>query len=343
MRHPDERPTLDAAPQSTTSERRLVYISWAESCSRSDHTARELGGRSYMVYAPIFGSRLSTIALKYAVQWVRTWRILRRERPDTVIVMTPPVFAALPAWWYAWLYGKQLAFDAHTAAFSMPRWRHLQWLQRLLCRSAVTTIVSNEHLAAAVRGAGAHATVVPDIPIEFSRKERFPRPATFTVAAVCSFDEDEPIDAIFEAAAELPSVRFFMTGNPKNLGPERRKRMPANVTLTGFLSDEAYGGLLSDADAVLVLTTLDHTMQRGAYEAIYQGTPVIVSDWPILREAFPEGAVHVDNSPPSIVSAVRTIQDDKAGYRAGAERLRQLKRERWHTTRTTLLGLLEAR
>ena len=43
---------------------RVTYISWAESCSRSDHTARELGGRSHMVYLPQFGSRPSTILLQ---------------------------------------------------------------------------------------------------------------------------------------------------------------------------------------------------------------------------------------------------------------------------------------
>ena len=42
----------------------ITYISWAESCSRSDHTARELGGRSHMVYLPQFGSRASTILLQ---------------------------------------------------------------------------------------------------------------------------------------------------------------------------------------------------------------------------------------------------------------------------------------
>ena len=28
----------------------LVFISWASNCSRSDNIARELGGKSYMVY-----------------------------------------------------------------------------------------------------------------------------------------------------------------------------------------------------------------------------------------------------------------------------------------------------
>lgn len=316
---------------------RVTYISWAESCSRSDHTARELGGRSFMVYRKEYGSRPGTILQKYAAQWRETSRILREERPDVVFVMTPPLVASLPAFLYAWRHGARVVLDAHTAAFLHPRWRRLQWLQRWLCRRAATTIVHNEHLADVVRAAGAHATVVPDVPVLYEATEPFDRPATPTVAVVCSFNYDEPVAAIFEAAAALPDVRFFVTGNPRHLAPELATRLPANVTLTGFISTEAYGGLISGADAVLTLTTRDHTMLRGAYEAIYQGTPVVVSDWPVLRQAFSDGAVHVDNSAPAIADAVRAIAADREGFRAGARRLRTHKLQQWAARRQALL------
>jgi glycosyltransferase involved in cell wall biosynthesis len=316
----------------------VIYVSWAASCSRSDHTARELGGRSHMVYAERFGSRPATILLKYLSQWRATSRLLRDEQPDAVFVMTPPVFAAVPAFLYAWRRGAHVVLDAHTGAFLNRRWRHFQWLQRLLCRRAATTIVHNEHLASIARQAGGHVTIVPDVPIVFTDVEHFPRPETFTVAVVCSFNYDEPVVAILEAAARLPEVQFYVTGNPKHLPAHLRASLPQNVTLTGFISTPAYGGLLTDADAVMTLTTLDHTMLRGAYEAIYQGTPVIVSDWPILRESFSEGAVHVDNSADAIAEAVRTMRDDHAAYRAGAARLREQKLERWRATRRLILA-----
>src|SRR5688500_15352146 len=184
--------TATGPAENTDSKRvdqpRITYISWAESCSRSDHTARELGGRSYMVCAAALGSRASTIIIKYALQWTRTLRILRRDCPDTVFVMTPPVVAALPAFWYAWRHNKQVVLDAHTAAFLHPRWRRLQWLQRFLCRKAATTLVHAEHLAGLVRQAGGDATLVPDVPVIFPRPEPFQCPNGFTVAVVCSFN-----------------------------------------------------------------------------------------------------------------------------------------------------------
>ena len=316
---------------------RVTYISWAESCSRSDHTARELGGRSHMVYLPRFGSRASTVAFKYLGQWIDTARILRQERPDAVFVMVPPIVAALPAFWYAWRHGKQVVLDAHTAAFLHPRWRRLQWLQRALSRRAATTIVHNEHLAELVRGAGSRATVVPDVPIVFAEREPFARPQGFVVAVVCSFNPDEPLRAMLEAARTLPDVRFFMTGNPRHFPAELKGLVPSNVTLTGFLSTPAYGGLLTDADAVMTLTTRDHTMLRGAYEAIYQGTPVIVSDWPLLRQAFDVGAVHVDNSAVQIAAAIGTIRQHQQEYREQASTLRQKKLAQWALVREQIL------
>jgi glycosyltransferase involved in cell wall biosynthesis len=321
---------------------KITYISWAESCSRSDHTARELGGSSHMVYLPQFGSRASTIALKYIGQWRMTSRILRDERPDAVFVMTPPLFAALPAFWYAWRRGARVVFDAHTAAFLHPRWRHWQWLQRALCRRAATTIVHNEHQAALVRGLGAHATVVQDVPIVYSKVERFVNPGSPVIAAVCSFNYDEPIAAILAAARLAPDVRFLMTGNPKHLSAELKAGLPPNVTLTGFLSDEAYAGLVSSADAVMTLTTRDHTMLRAAYEAVYQGTPVIVSNWDLLRRAFDEGAVHVDNSPEEISAAVRRIAAEGASLREGARRLRERKLQQWAQTRAEIAARLSS-
>ena len=91
--------------------------------------------------------------------------------------------------------------DAHTAAFLHPRWRRLQWLQRALCRRAATTLVHNEHLAGdRARRMGAHATLVPDVPIVYAASSRSRARRRPVVAVVCSFNYDEPIAEILEAA-----------------------------------------------------------------------------------------------------------------------------------------------
>lgn len=314
-----------------------TFISWAPYCSRSDNIAREFGGSSHMVYWGRLGSHVLTVWLKYLAQWVETLRVLIRERPDVVFVMSPPLVAAFAVYGYCAAAGVPYVIDAHTAAFLHPRWRRLQWLQHWLGRRAETTIVSNDHLAGIIRVNGGHATIITDVPVTFSIAETFRLVDKFTVAVVCSFNYDEPIHEVFKAAEELPEIQFYLTGNPRKLDRTLAEAVPPNVSLTGFLPDSVYGSLLRQVDAVMTLTTRDHTMLRGAYEAIYQGTPVIISEWPLLRQAFPVGAIHVDNSARQMAAAVRRMQADAGRYRAEARELCARKQREWEQVKMALL------
>ncbi|HUE86422.1 MAG TPA: glycosyltransferase [Vicinamibacterales bacterium] len=320
----------------------ITYISWAANCSRSDHTARELGGVSHMVYWPSLGSRPLTVWLKYLGQAARTWRILTAERPAAAFVMTPPLFAPLVAWAFCMTHRCSLVIDAHTAAFLDPRWRYLQWLQFWLCRRAVTTIVHNEHLKTLVERHGGHATLVSDIPARFVQVEPYPLPRGVNIAVVSSFNSDEPVANILDAARKLPDVQFHVTGDPAFLEQAHKNTLPVNVRLTGFLSTGQYASLITDADAVMTLTTRDHTMLRGAWEAVYQGTPVVISDWSILRESFDAGAVHVDNTVQGIVTGIERLRRDLPRYRAEVLQLRERKERRWADVREALRARIGA-
>jgi glycosyltransferase involved in cell wall biosynthesis len=322
---------------------RVTYISWAPHCSRSDCTARELGGTSRMVYWGWLGSHPATVWLKYIGQALGTWKVLVREHPGVVFVMSPPPVAVVPVYIYCALKRIPYVVDAHSGVFLTKRWRLFQGFQFWLCRRAVTTIVTNDHLAALVRSHGGRATIVPDVPIQFDMAARPPAQMDgFTVVFVTSFDRDEPVSAMVETARHLPNIRFFMTGDPKNVPRSRLYPLPANLTLTGFLPTAAYGALLRHAGVVVALTTDDYTMQRAAYEAIYQGTPVIVSNTQLLRQSFDEGAVHVDNSPDAIVKAILRVRDNAVEYRQAASRLRARKIDLWVRTKSALLATLNA-
>ena len=318
----------------------VTYISWAPHCSRSDYTARELGGVSHMVYAERLGSNPLTVWLKYLIQAYRTWRILLSGRHDAVFVMSPPVVAGLAVIPYCWFRRIPFVVDAHTGAFLNPRWRHFQWLQRWLCRQAATTIVTNAHLAKMLDDLGADATILPDVPVKYPQATNASgfsaRDGRLRVAVVCSFDHDEPIELIVNVARTLPDVQFLVTGNPKKV-EALRPRFPENFTLTGFLDNAAYGQLLRDADAVMSLTTGQHTMLRSAYEAVYQGTPIIVSDSPMLRQEFQQGGFVVENTVEDIVAAVRALQRDPQKYRRNVEILKEHKERRWARNKELLL------
>lgn len=292
-----------------------------------------------MVYLSRLGSHPATIGLKYLGQAIRTWQILIREKPDAVFVMSPPVIAGLVVFPYCALRRIPFVVDAHTGAFVDRRWRHFQRLQHWLCRKATTTIVTNTHLQDLLATHGADATILPDVPVKYPETDVAFEKGPFTLAVICSFDYDEPVDILLDAARALPDVRFLVTGDPRKiggLGPS----VPANLSLTGFLDNTEYGALIRNADVVMALTTGQHKMLRAAYEAIYQGTPIIISESPMLKQEFGRGGILINNSVESIVAAVREMQGSMARYRAEALELRAMKESRWEKNRLLLMGKL---
>jgi hypothetical protein len=130
------------------------------------------------------------------------------------------------------------------------------------------------------------------------------------IAVTCTYADDEPLAEIFAAAESLRDVNFYITGNPQKLPRRVLRRKPENCRLTGYLSYEQYVGLLRSADAVMDLTTRNHTLLMGGFESVSLGKPLITSDWPILKEYFSSGAVYVDNSADGIAAGVRSILTD---------------------------------
>jgi glycosyltransferase involved in cell wall biosynthesis len=319
----------------------VVFVSWAPFCSRSDGIAARLGGRSFMVYSPAFGSNYLTVFFKYLSQTLKTLRLLWRERPDVVYVMTPPVTACVPVWIYSRLAGARFVIDAHTGAFIGP-WLSLLFLHRWFSRAACATIVTNEHYRDLVRGWGADVMIVRDVPVRFAEPVRPDLGGPCNMTLVATFTPDEPIELFFAAAARLPDIQFHVTGKYQRGGPQLLAAKPDNVRLTGFLPDADYVGLLLASDAVMSLTTLDNTMQRGAYEGVYLGKPVITSNFDLLRRHFYKGAVHVDNTIEDIVAGVRRMRDNLPQFRSQVLELRSERLRDWSRVETELRGLAAA-
>lgn len=325
---------------SRTGKAPMVFISWAPFCSRSDSIAKRLGGTSYMVYCPRWGSRYLTILLKYIDQSFRTLRILVREKPGTIFVMTPPVAACFPVWLYTKLAKARYVIDTHSGALLDPRWRPMLFLHRFFSRRAATTILTSQYLQDIVRRWGARTTLVSDVPVCFVEACPLALEGAFKMTLVNTFTRDEPLDLFLRAARELADVQFYVTGPLAGVDGKILNAKPKNVQFTDFLPDSQYVALLLASDAVICLTTLPHTMQRGAYEAVYLGKPIVVSDTELLRESFHKGAVHVDNTVEAIVQGVRQMKENLERYREEVKSLKAEKLEAWKRTETKLRAFL---
>ena len=335
-----------AEPPSAPLGSRQAFIVWgpAGKGRRSIVLGRAMGVPEVSFLTGTWRRGLFRDPLKYPRQVWRTLAILLRGRPTIVYVQSPPTVATWIVAAYAAVGGGAFVIDAHSDAFQRPRWTRPVWLNRLIARRAAATLVTDEHWARRLAAWQAPFLVVPDVPVppEMPSLASAPHESSpgFVVMVVNTWSGDEPIVEVAAAAAELPEVTFEVTGHA-DARVARLGLLPPNVHFAGFLPDAEYYDLMRRAQAVICLTTRDHTMQRGACEALSLGTPIITSDWPLLRSYFDRGTVHVDNTAPGIRDGVQRMMEHYDRYLDEIARLRDVRRADWDARRAELVGLLQ--
>ncbi|MEO8509641.1 MAG: glycosyltransferase [Chloroflexota bacterium] len=319
--------------------RDTTFVVWAarHRGTRSAWLAAELGIEDLHYLAPSSGRGLRAAPMKYPSQLVRTLRLLTARRPRAVFVQSPPSFAGWTAAAYAAASGAAVVVDAHSDAFERAIWTRPAWVNRQMAQRIAAVLVTDEHWARIVRSWGGTPILVPNVPAPLVPGSAPPLdPERPNVAVVNTWAPDEPLDAVLAAAELMPGVAFHVTGRSDRVGTLGRP-IPAHVTFTGFLDEATYLGLLATADAVVCLTSRDHTMQNGAAEALTLGTPVVTSDWAILRSYFSRGTVHTDNSASSIEAGLRRLLAERDAYRAEIVALRDERRRSWEETRAEVI------
>jgi glycosyltransferase involved in cell wall biosynthesis len=307
---------------------------------RSQVFARELGiGELHFLNVTSQRGVWSAL-VKYPLLAIRTLSLLFHKRPKLVFVQSPPGLAVLFVFLYCIVTGSRYIVDAHSAALLLPFWTRPRWLWAGLARKALATIVTNEHFAQTLRSWGARALVIRDIPTTFPENGLYPLNGDFNVTVVNTFASDEPLEQVLEAARDLDGVHFYITGRVSRGDPRLLERAPRNVTFTDFLSNEQYYALLRGGHAVMCLTTRDNTMQRGACEALSLARPIITSQWPLLREYFHQGTVHVDNTSAGIRQGVREMCSRYDEYVTGILALQVRQQMEWKEKLRELIGLI---
>ena len=317
-----------------------LFLAWGppSHTRRSELMARKLGIPLRRIHVLKMKPYLAPV--RYVIQAAMTLITLLRERPKVVFIQNPPIFAPLFVWMYCALTGSALIIDSHTDALQSDLWRWSLPVHNFLSRRALTTLVTNDHLNQIVRSWGAKCQIIVDVPSELPTGRPYPLAHSFNIAMVSSFAPDEPLGEVAQVAQSLPDVGFYVTGDPVQGFKRLPVNPPANVHLTGFLPDEEYYGLLRSVQAVMALTTEDHTMQRGACEAVWLGQPIITSDWPLLRQTFHKGAVHVDNTVEGIRDGVLQMRARHQQLADQVIRLQEERRRQWEEAVTQLEVLI---
>jgi len=318
---------------------KMLFISWISHNRRSQLIADKLNIELHQIQ--IFKRKYFLAPIRYILQSIKTLKICIREKPKVVFVQNPPIFAPLIVYLYSKIWKSQLIIDSHTFALLAWWWKWSLPLHAYLSRRAITTIITNEHLKKMINSWKAPSFILADIPTIFPQGEKFAPEGNFNVAVINTFAEDEPVEEVLKAAASLPDVQFYITGDLIKAKKKYLLNRPDNVIFTGFIPDEKYFGLLREVDVIMVLTNDDHTMQRGACEAVSLGKPIITSNWPLLRTYFYKGTIHVENSSEQIRTGVTNAKKKLAALE---KEVLELQRERWiewNKKHKVLIALIE--
>lgn len=320
---------------------KVVFITWQPYCSRSDNIAREFNGKSHKIYYDFFGSNYYTIIFKYGLQFIKTFLTLLRELPEIVFVMNPPVFACFPVYLYCKIRKKRFIIDMHTGALMDDIWQKVKYVQKFFTRHALFTIITNEEIGEELRKWGCDYKIIPDVPIRISKLKIPVMEGNLNITLVNTFSKDEPIINFLKATEKLQDINFYITGKINKKNYHFVKNSNKNIRFTGFLPENEFYGLLAASDLVVVLTTRDKTMQRGAYEAIYLGKPVVTSDWKVLRDNFSIGAVFVDNTISGIEEGIKKALRNIVKLNKEAINLRGLKYSIWKKNFNSIINDIE--
>jgi glycosyltransferase involved in cell wall biosynthesis len=322
--------------------RRPAFVAWSQS-ARSRELAAATGASYNVVYVKRLGRR-SLAPLRYVVSsFLTAWFLLRR-RPSVVVVTNPPIFPALITYLLRSLTGSELVLDSHPRGFgykSSVVGRVMAPLHRYLIRRARATLVASHELADVVTRCGGDAVILHEAPPFWAIETPAKLAGRPQVLWVTIFAADEPVETVLEAARQLPQVDFKITGDLRRCPPEMVSAAPANIEFTGFWADEGFARLISGSDVMLVLTTERASVPRAAFEAVQGLRPLVLSDFPELRDQFPH-AIFVSNSASGIADGIREAVSRHEELAGIAPEARKRQRHRWYAQLRQLEELLRA-
>lgn len=283
--------------------------------------------------------------LRYAWLLLQTLLILVRQAPDVVIIQSPSIVLALFMASFGKLFAGRLIVDAHNEGIQPfhARYNRLLPVYRFIQRQAALTIVTNPALADILHGNGGRAFVLPDKIPQLKPPREISLNGRTNVVFVCTFEKDEPFEHVIRAARLVDrDTHLYITGRYRKAPAELVRNAAANVTFTGFLSEQDYADLLFSCDAVMDLTLMENCLVCGAYEAVALQKPMILSDTRALRRYFHAGAIYTANDSAAIAQAIRRLPQLQDRLQTEVQHLKAVLTHDWQARLRALQNEIDA-
>lgn len=290
--------------------KKITFVIWAKNESKvSFFLAKAIGADLIASYRP------SSLAfIRYILQAIDTWKKLRQNKPDFIMVQNPPVFAVLVVYVYSKFYKKEFGIDTHTSGMLEKKWHFFFFLHKFLAKSAkVNTFHNFKNLEMVTNWKLPNTRVLQfytplkeeilneTIVLEKTLNERINSQKT-KVFMVNRFAGDDAYPEVIETAKIMPNYDFYITGNYEKIS---LNNLPDNVILTRFLDYSRFIKLMNLCDVVLALTKRKDTVLWSVREALTLEKPMVLSDTEVLRHYFSDFGVFSDHSPADLSEKIK--------------------------------------
>lgn len=310
-----------------------VWVTW-EWQRRSIELAKKLGCELFII-------EFKGI-LRYPKSLFKTVNLLVKTKPDILFVQNPSMILGAFACIYRLFKETPIVIDRHTTFPLDRRGKSLfyififELLHRFTLKYADLTIVTNDFLAKLVQRCKGNPFVLPDKIPDINPTQKIHLKGKRNILLISSFNWDEPIGAVLEAMRHIEeSIHLYISGNYNKLNSSIISSVPSNVSFTGFLEDQEFTNMVFSVDIVMVLTTLDHCMLCGCYEAVAAGKPLITSEKDVLQDYF-KGAIFVDNSSADIAYKIHVAIKSADVLEGKMGQLKETLETRWEAKYTQL-------
>lgn len=238
--------------------------------------------------------------LRYPELILKTVKIIFQAKPKYVFAQNPSIILAALICFLKKPFSFTAIIDRHTN-FKLKhrksykfKWLIFGCLSNYSLKNADHTIVTNKYLKLLIKNHSKSSSVLPDkIPTLIPSSELEIRSPKFKLKAffICTFADDEPYREVFAAFNYFPEICLEVTGNyDRALDQSELKKLPSNVKLLGFISNQSYIDHLFNCDFTVVLTNQEFTLNCGAYESLAAKKPMLLSDTKTIRSYFSFGS-----------------------------------------------------
>lgn len=318
----------------TNIELKQLFIAWVPFQRRS------LSMKSYFDYELKFITfsfkQRFLRPLEYVFKGCQTLFYFIKKNPNVVWIQLPPNILLHLAFVYKLLFNRKLVIvaDCHNATLRKP-WIQIPGTVFLLNRCEVIMIhndsVRQQAVDYEIDSKKTYVLEDPPAFVALTTEKKGNSTASPSIVCPCSFNRDEPIEEILNAARMIPEITILITGNYNRAqGIHDLSNIPDNIKLTGFLSTVEFDRLIARADAILGLTKLDGIQLSVANEAVGSGKPMILAHTKTLMKLFYQGAVYVNpTQADSIAQGCREAIDNQEKLSQEVQQLRIEKETNW--------------